>query len=65
MGLVLGQWGTYASLVLSNIQLGHDIASLVRVSDILKGLGRVLACLVQQHLLSARVLIDSDQENEK
>jgi hypothetical protein len=64
MGLASGKV-TYASLVLSNVQLGHDIAGLVRVSDILKGLGRVLSCLVQQHLLSTGMLNESRSRLKK
>jgi len=56
MGVVVVVHHTYIGRQFSDIQLGHDIASLVRMTDILKGLGGVLASLIDQDLLSTGML---------
>lgn len=58
MGMGMGIW-TYDSLQLSNEHALEDLTRLVRVSDILKGLSRVLAADVEEHFLSTSTQIVS------
>jgi hypothetical protein len=47
---------TYIGLVLSDVHLVHDLAGLIRVTDILEGLGGILASLIDKNLLSTGML---------
>lgn len=47
---------TYIGLVLADIHLVHDLAGLIRVSNILEGLGGILAGLIDKNLLSTGML---------
>jgi len=51
-----GSVDTYIGLVLADIHLVHDLAGLIRVSDILEGLGGILAGLIDKNLLSTGML---------
>lgn len=55
---LLWRQSTYRTLELSNVQTLEDIASLVRVTDILKSLSSILSTFIHQDFLSTRVLIN-------
>ena len=59
----IGMKKTYISLELSDVHLVHDLTGLIRMSNILEGLGGILTGLIDQNLLSTGMLRKKEKDN--